>query len=74
MSPETDNALRNILDTMTGVDGGIRFVQLKRFLEEFDARAIKGDEAARQVIDVLVHFSTLINIAVREGEAKHEQT
>jgi hypothetical protein len=73
MRPEIDKALRNILDTMTGTDGGIRFVNLKCFLEEFDKKAVGGDNAARQVINVPIYFSNLIDIANREGEARHEQ-
>ena len=65
MKPETQKHFDNILDTMTGADGGIRFVQLKVMLEDLDNR--EDDEAAGHLVRMMTNFSRLINIANREA-------
>lgn len=66
ISGETEDAMKNILDTMTGADGGIAFAKLKAFVEDFANRAMSGDKDAQQVIDVVIRFSNLINYANRD--------
>lgn len=63
MRPKTEAAFTNLLDTFTGADGGGRFVFLRSFVETLDAKAAAGDEAAKQVIEVVFQFSRLINLA-----------
>ena len=63
MNSKTKHALDNILDTMSGGDGGVRFVYFKAFIEEFDKRAENGDKDAQSVVDVMVRFSRLIDVA-----------
>jgi hypothetical protein len=60
---ETKTALRNILDTMTGTDGGSRFMKLRWFLEAMDKKATNGDPSAEEVISVMKRFSRMIDIA-----------
>jgi len=65
MRAEVAGALQNILDTMTGADGGLRFLRVKAFLEDFDNRASKGDDDAQKIVDVAIHFSRIIDIATK---------
>ena len=60
---ETKIAFQNILDTMTGADGGVRFIHLKVLIEEMDKRAALGDLGAESIIEVIKQFSRLINVA-----------
>lgn len=53
----------NIVDTITGADGGARFAHLKVFIEEMDRRAVNGDANAEQIITIMVRFSRFINSA-----------
>jgi len=64
MRKETKEYIRNILDTMSGSDGGVRFVKFKIGIEEFDRRATKGDKDAQAIIQVVRHFSRLIDTLV----------
>ena len=64
MREETHIAFRNILDCFTAMDGGIRFVYLQRFIEEFDRRASEeGDVEAENLITIVKQFSRIIDIA-----------
>ena len=60
MRVEKKEALDNILDCLTGADGGVSFVKVKTALEETDKRASDGDKAAEEVMMVMVRFSRLI--------------
>lgn len=64
MKPETQKHFDNILDTMSGADGGIRFVHLRILLEDMDNR--EDDPAAPQIVRMMTNFSRLINIANKE--------
>lgn len=63
MRRETKAALDNILDTMSGGDGGGRFAALRWMLEEMDKKAKDGDEPAKQIIARLNEFSRLIDVS-----------
>jgi hypothetical protein len=63
MREETKKAFDNILDTMTGVDGGVRFIFFMTFIKNFDQRAEDGDIIADKVIDVMKRFSNLIDVS-----------
>ena len=56
-------AFDNILDTMTGMDGGGRFVMLKALLEDISNQADNGDAASKEIMKVVTTFSRLINVA-----------
>lgn len=59
MSPE----MRNILDTFTGADGGVRFVKLKCFVEALEQQASNGDAASKELLQIVNRFSKLIDVA-----------
>jgi hypothetical protein len=61
MRRETKEHFTNILDSITGADGGARFINYKEFVEVMDDRAQKGDLAAEQIIELVKQFSRLIN-------------
>ena len=63
MTGNTKRHLDNIVDTLTCDDGGGRYAMFKSLLEEMDKRAEQGDEPAKKIIEVVVHFSRLIDIA-----------
>src|SRR3990172_12576077 len=44
---QSNSAFQNILDTMTGADGGVRFLYFKVLIEEMDKRAGEGDADAK---------------------------
>ncbi len=59
-------AFQNILDTMTGADGGVRFLYFKVLIEEMDKRASEGDADAQTLIDVMIRFSRLIDVSQKK--------
>ena len=64
MRDKTEKAFKLIMDTMSGSDGGVSFVQTKAFLEDLDHRAENGDDKAEQLITmVVIPFSRLILVA-----------
>jgi hypothetical protein len=69
MNKETKEALDNITDTMSGGDGGVRFFYTKVFIEDMDLRADQGDKAAKQLIELVIHFSRLINVSQPRKES-----
>ena len=60
---EVEDAFNNVLDTFAAADGGKRFVYTKILLAEMDRKAEKGDFHAEQILNVLLKFSRLIDIA-----------
>lgn len=62
MRAETKKAWRNVIDTFTGADGGVRFVRVMGLIEGFDKAADK-DADAQKVIEILWRFSKLIDVA-----------
>ena len=69
---ETKEALDNIMDVLSGKDGGISFICLMAFLRDIDSRAAAGDMAAEQVIDVMLRFNRLIEVAINTTQFKKE--
>jgi hypothetical protein len=65
MRRETKRDLDNVVDSMSGGDGGGRFMALQWMIEEMDKRAVRGDEAAQQIIARLKEFSRLIDVSWR---------
>jgi hypothetical protein len=58
-----NDRFKNILDTFGGADGGIRFVNLKTYLLELEKSQLRGDEYAKKIVNIMIHFSNLIDIA-----------
>ncbi len=57
---ENKEAFMNILDCMTGADGGVRFCGLRSMLERMQA---ENSIASEQVLDTMRMFSYLIDAA-----------
>lgn len=53
---------KNIVDTFSGVDGGIKFVKLRVLLESLE-KQIDSDAAAKDIIKIMSQFSRLIDVA-----------
>ena len=64
MRETTKQSINNILDVMTGVDGGAQYVRFLGIIEEMDRQASEGDPAALAVIDILVKFEKLITLRI----------
>ena len=62
MRKETKTHLDNIVDTMAGADGGIRFIYLLAAIRSLDKEAAEGGKKAEGLLQVMVQFSDLINI------------
>lgn len=60
VSQDLTDALKNITDVFMGGDGGGDFVLFCGLIRELDERAVKGDEAAKQLTDVVRKFNKLI--------------
>ena len=58
-----NKSLKNILDTMTGADGGIKFVKFKMLVEDMENRINNGDKQADQILDIMDKFSKLIDFS-----------
>ena len=57
----TKDQFDNILDCFTGADGGVRFVNLRAALEQFDKEAVEGNEDSAECLCVLSMFSKFID-------------
>jgi hypothetical protein len=65
MRQETKEAIDNILDCMTGEDGGAKFALFLGGLREMDDRAENGDLQAEMVIQIVLRFSKLVDVLSR---------
>lgn len=65
MSPATSKSLNHIMGCFSGADGCAPFTKLVGFLRTVDQKAVDGDDAAQQIIDVLHKMSKLITISGR---------
>ncbi len=63
MRKEVKKEFDNILDCMTGADGGTSFINLRSFLEEMDGQAKNGKASAEELIKIMTRFSRLIDIS-----------
>jgi hypothetical protein len=61
-----EDAVHNILDTFTGADGGVSFMKFRWFVEEM-ARRQDTDLSAKKILDIVLQFNRLIEIAQKEG-------
>lgn len=62
-SSELQEHFDNILDTFGGADGGVRFIKLKMLLNTMEKHADNGDTSAKMILDMMIRFSRLINVA-----------
>lgn len=65
MRAETETDLRVIMSVFSGEDGGGAFAQFRNLIENLDAKAVGGDRAAEQVLDVMRRFVKLLHVAER---------
>ncbi len=70
MRERTKAAFDDILDTMTGADGGIRFASYMMLMRTLDDQAAAGDVASEALLEVMFRFKKLIDVAekVQKGE------
>jgi hypothetical protein len=61
--PSLNMQLNNIMNCFSGDDGGVSFIRLRSLIETMHARAVTGDDAAKQLIDVVSKMSRLIDVA-----------
>lgn len=70
--PKLEESFRNILDTMTGVDGGYKFALFLQFLTNLDNEYLKddgdyegsNDKYIERAFDTIILFSRLIDAPV----------
>lgn len=65
MRSETKLAMENVLDTFTGADGGGHFMSFRHLIEDMESKVKAGDQAAEDVIKILLRFSKLLDTAKR---------
>jgi hypothetical protein len=63
MKPEYKKVLDNILDTFTGSDGGVKFLQFKLMLDALSKQEDEGDLSARAILGIMIQFSKLIDVS-----------
>ena len=70
MRERTKAAFDDILDTMGGADGGLRFASYMMLIRSLDDQAAAGDVASEALLEVMFRFKKLIDVAekVRKGE------
>lgn len=64
MKPIRDDLL-NILDCMTGGDGGVSFIELRVALDRYEEEAADGNESSAEVLMIVRRFSMLIDLVQR---------
>jgi hypothetical protein len=67
MRAKTKESHDVIMDVIGGSNGGVDFVHYLNFLNVMDDRAAKGDKAAEQVVDIMVKYSRLIQLALKNS-------
>lgn len=71
MRLNTKQALDNILDCMNGSDGGVKFLLFLGSIRQLDEKATNGDKSAEEVINIIIHFSRMIDIlSTRENNGQ----
>jgi len=63
--------LQNILDCMTGADGGVGFVALRVALDQFEKEAADGNEASAEVLKIVARFSKIIDLVQQRYHPEH---
>lgn len=61
-STQLNIEFKNIVDTFSGADGGIKFINLRVLLESLE-KQIDSDVAAKSLIEIMSQFSRLIDAA-----------
>lgn len=64
----TKHAIDNILDCMSGSDGGLKFFRFMLAIRQLDESAKNGDMASEEIINIVTRFSRLIDILGCERE------
>ena len=57
--------LQNILDCMTGADGGVGFMALRVALDRYEEEAAEGNASSEEVLMIVRKFSLLIDLVQR---------
>lgn len=57
--------LQNILDCMTGADGGVSFMKLRVTLDRYEEEAADGNASSSEVLMIVKQFSMLIDLIDR---------
>lgn len=61
-NPKVGEAFTNILDTFSGGDNA-KFAAFLFFIRAMDERAVRGDAGAVELLEILLRFSRLIDVA-----------
>ena len=67
MKDKLQAEIDNIMDTFTGADGGVSFMQLRWMLEALEE---KDDSASKTLLRMVSNFSRLIEVAKKENFGK----
>jgi hypothetical protein len=67
MRPHIQAEFDLIIDTITCADGGLNFMRLRNFLDEFDRRAASGDKDAEGVILIMRRFANIVKLTQEES-------
>lgn len=67
MRPKLKEAVDNIVDTITGADGGVDFVSLLQMLEAVDEQGANENTQALAILEVVYRFSRLCTVARTSG-------
>ena len=70
MRPQTKKILDNIVDTMTGADGGVSFIMFRNLLEIIDKKAAENAPESVQIITIVGQFNRLIELANKAHQIK----
>ena len=63
MTPSTKKAFDNIIDVIACTDCGPDLINTKCFIEELDRQAELGDKPSQEILNVVLRFSKLLDIA-----------
>lgn len=64
MKSKLKSEIQNIMDTFTGADGGVSFMQLRWMLESFEE---EDSQASRTLLRMVSNFSRLIDMAKKQN-------
>jgi len=63
VTDQLKKSVRKIMDMFTGADGGVNYVHFKVLLEAMEQKALSGDKAAEQIIELIYRFERLIDVS-----------
>jgi hypothetical protein len=55
-----------VLDIMGGADGGVGFIKLRAYIEQFEQQSAEGNKMAEEILLVVQRFNKLCSLCLEK--------